>query len=85
MCSSVLGSADFLGNPVGLFKSLSSGVADVFYQPYAGVVEQGGDIGVGIARGAGSFAKKTVFGFSDSLSKVTGSIGKGPSVEEKRT
>jgi hypothetical protein len=29
------------------------------------------------AKGAGSFVKKTVFGLSDSFSKVTGSIGKG--------
>jgi len=34
-------------------------------------------VGIGIARGAGSLAKKTVFGLSDSLAKVSGSIGKG--------
>lgn len=28
-------------------------------------------------KGAASFAKKTVFGLSDSMTKVTGSIGKG--------
>jgi vacuolar protein sorting-associated protein 13A/C len=27
----ILGSADFIGNPVGLFESVSSGVADIFY------------------------------------------------------
>ena len=32
----VLGSADFLGNPVGLFTNVSSGVADIFYEPYQG-------------------------------------------------
>lgn len=37
------------------------------------------DLGIGIARGAGSFAKKTVFGVSDSLAKISGSIGKGES------
>ena len=26
----ILGSADFLGNPVGLFNNVSSGVADMF-------------------------------------------------------
>lgn len=35
------------------------------------------DLGIGIARGAGSLAKKTVFGLSDSLTKISGSIGKG--------
>ena len=27
----VLGSADFLGNPVGLFTNISSGFSDIFY------------------------------------------------------
>ncbi|KDE03795.1 hypothetical protein MVLG_05736 [Microbotryum lychnidis-dioicae p1A1 Lamole] len=74
----VLGSADFLGNPVGLFTNVSSGVADFFIQPYDSVMMNGNrDLGIGIARGAGSLAKKTVFGVSDSMAKVTGSIGKG--------
>ncbi|GAA5898641.1 hypothetical protein JCM6882_000886 [Rhodosporidiobolus microsporus] len=74
----VLGSADFLGNPVGLFTNVSSGVADFFVQPYDSVMMNGNkDLGIGIARGAGSLAKKTVFGLSDSLAKISGSVGKG--------
>ncbi|KAK0549054.1 Vacuolar protein sorting-associated protein 13 [Tilletia horrida] len=74
----VLGSADFLGNPVGLFTNVSSGVADIFYEPYQGLVMHGNkELGLGIARGASSFVKKTVFGVTDSVSKMTGSIGKG--------
>lgn len=47
----VLGSADFLGNPMGLFTQVSSGVSDIFYEPYQGVVMHGNkDIGLGIAR-----------------------------------
>lgn len=47
----VLGSADFLGNPMGLFNQVSSGVSDIFYEPYQGVVMHGNkDIGLGIAR-----------------------------------
>lgn len=72
----VVGSADFLGNPIGLFSNVSSGVADLFYEPTEGVVEFR-DFGAGLARGAGSFVKKTVFGVTDSVTKVTGSIGKG--------
>jgi vacuolar protein sorting-associated protein 13A/C len=34
-------------------------------------------LGIGIAKGATSFVKKSVFGVSDSFSKVTGSISKG--------
>jgi vacuolar protein sorting-associated protein 13A/C len=75
----VLGSADFLGNPVGLFNNISSGVADVFYEPYQGLVmsDRPQDLGIGIAKGASSFVKKSVFGFSDSMAKFTGSISKG--------
>jgi vacuolar protein sorting-associated protein 13A/C len=75
----ILGSADFLGNPVGLFNNLSSGVADIFYEPYQGFImsDRPEDLGIGIAKGASSFVKKSVFGVSDSVSKFTGSIAKG--------
>ncbi|KAL2823903.1 hypothetical protein BDW59DRAFT_148182 [Aspergillus cavernicola] len=75
----VLGSADFLGNPVGLFNTVSSGVAAIFYEPYQGLVltDRPQELGYGIAKGVGSFAKNTVFGFSDSISKLTGSMSKG--------
>jgi vacuolar protein sorting-associated protein 13A/C len=75
----ILGSADFLGNPVGLFNNLSSGVADIFYEPYQGFImsDKPEALGVGIAKGATSFVKKSVFGVSDSVSKMTGSIAKG--------
>ncbi|RUP47466.1 hypothetical protein BC936DRAFT_145703 [Jimgerdemannia flammicorona] len=75
----ILGSADFLGNPVGLFNNLSTGVVELFYEPYHGIImsDRPQDLGIGIARGVGGFVKNTVFGFSDSFAKVTGSIGKG--------
>jgi vacuolar protein sorting-associated protein 13A/C len=47
----ILGSADFIGNPVGLFTNVSSGVADIFYEPFHGVVMHGnGELGIGIAK-----------------------------------
>lgn len=75
----VVGSVDVLGNPVGLFTNLSSGVVDIFYEPYQGIVmsDRPQDFGIGLARGTASFVKKTVFGFSDSFSKITDSLGKG--------
>lgn len=74
----VLGSADFLGNPVGLFNNITSGFQDFFYEPYQGLVtERPQDLGIGIAKGAGSFVKKSIFGFSDSMAKFTGSMSKG--------
>lgn len=78
----ILGSADFLGNPVGLFNNISSGVLDIFYEPYNGLVmnDRPQEIGIGLAKGGLSFVKKSVFGLSDSFAKVTGSLAKGLAV-----
>lgn len=47
----IIGSADFIGNPVGLFTNVSSGVADIFYEPFNGAVMQGNrDLGISIAK-----------------------------------
>ena len=54
----IIGSADFIGNPVGLFTNVSSGVADIFYEPFNGVVVHGNrELGIGIAK-VGSFAAR---------------------------
>lgn len=78
----VLGSADVLGNPVGLFNNLSSGVLDIFYEPYQGFIlnDRPQELGIGLAKGGLKFLKKSIFGFSDSFAKMTGSIAKGLSV-----
>jgi vacuolar protein sorting-associated protein 13A/C len=78
----VVGSADFIGNPVGLFNNISAGVSDVFYEPYQGILVGEGiqELGLGLAKGAKSLVKKTVFSVSDSVSKVTGSVSKGLSL-----
>ncbi|KAF5093513.1 hypothetical protein D0Z00_004029 [Geotrichum galactomycetum] len=75
----ILGSADFLGNPVGLFNNLSSGFMDMFYEPYQGYImnDRPQEFGIGLAKGGLSFMKKSIFGISDSFSKFTGSISKG--------
>ncbi|KAI8057703.1 hypothetical protein BDF22DRAFT_772292 [Syncephalis plumigaleata] len=74
-----LGSADALGNPVGLFNNITSGVIDIFYEPYQGFImsDRPQDLGFGLVKGTTSFMKKTIFGLSDSVSKVTDTIGKG--------
>lgn len=80
----IIGSADFLGNPVGLFNTISSGVWDIFYEPYQGYMmnDRPQELGINLARGGLSFAKKTVFGISDSMAKFTGSMAKGLSVTQ---
>lgn len=77
----IVGSADFLGNPVGLFNNVASGVKDMFYEPLQGFeITKPEEFGLGVAKGASSLMKKTVFGLSDTFSKFTGSIGKGLTV-----
>lgn len=78
----VLGSADVLGNPVGLFNSISSGVMDIFYEPYQGYImtDRPQELGIGLAKGGLSFVKKSVFGVSDSVSRFTNSVAKGLTV-----
>ncbi|KAJ3106617.1 hypothetical protein HDU97_005982 [Phlyctochytrium planicorne] len=77
----VIGSADFLGNPVGLFNNVSSGVRDFFYKPIEGFeISRPQDFGIGLAKGTTSLFKKTVYGVSDTLSKFAGSVSKGLAV-----
>ncbi|KAJ3110151.1 hypothetical protein HK100_003137 [Physocladia obscura] len=77
----IIGSADFLGNPVGLFNNIGSGVKDFFYEPIQGFeITRPQDFGIGLAKGTSSLVKKTVYGLSDTLSKFTGSVSKGLSV-----
>ncbi|KAL6941975.1 hypothetical protein ACO0QE_003138 [Hanseniaspora vineae] len=75
----IAGYADVLGNPIGLFNNISSGVSDIFYKPYQGYFmnDRPEELGISIAQGGVSFLKKSVFGLSDSFSKFTGSVAKG--------
>lgn len=78
----VLGSADVIGNPVGLFNNISSGVMDIFYEPYQGYImtDRPQELGIGLARGGISFLRKSLFGVSDSVSRFTSSVAKGLTV-----
>ncbi|CAO1638595.1 unnamed protein product [Sympodiomycopsis kandeliae] len=74
----LVGAIDVLGNPLGLISGIGSGVSDLLYSPIEGLVLHGNrELGLSIARGAGSFVRKTVFGLSDSISRVTSSVGSG--------
>lgn len=78
----IIGSADVIGNPVGLFNNISSGFMDIFYEPYLGYImnDRPQELGIGLAKGGASFLKKSIFGISDSISKISGSISKGLTV-----
>lgn len=78
----LLGSADVIGNPVGLFNNIASGVLDIFYEPYQGFIinDRPQELGIGLAKGGLSFLKKSIFGFSNTIAKVSGSLAKGLSI-----
>ena len=46
-----IGSADFLGNPIGLFTTVFSGVNDVFFEPIEGIVKNDPkQLGIGLVK-----------------------------------
>eukprot|EP00727_Mastigamoeba_balamuthi_P013169 m51a1_g8475 hypothetical protein (2175) ;mRNA; r:495382-503027 len=73
----VIGSTELLGNPVGLFANISTGVMDFFYEPAQGIVTSPEAFGKGLARGTSSLVKNSVYGLFNTVSKITGALGKG--------
>jgi len=73
----LLGSLDIVGNPVGLFTNISSGVVDLVEKPVQGFLQGPLEGGKGILEGAGSLMKNTVSGTFNSIGKVTGSLASG--------
>jgi hypothetical protein len=73
----LIGSMDVLGNPVGLFSNLGTGVLDFFHEPAAGFVQSPAAFGKGLARGTSSLVKNSVYGMFNSVSKIVGAVGKG--------
>ncbi|OQR99598.1 vacuolar protein sorting-associated protein [Thraustotheca clavata] len=74
---SLIGSAEILGNPLGLVSNLGSGVKDFFYEPAAGMVQGPGQFVKGLSRGTESLVKNSVYGTFNAASKLTGSISTG--------
>ena len=73
----LLGSLDIVGNPVGLFKNISSGVVDLVEKPLDGFLQGPLEGTKGLVIGAGSLMKNTVSGTFNSIGKVTGSLASG--------
>ena len=73
----VVGSFDFLGNPVSLVRNLGTGVHDFFYEPAHGLISSPADFVSGMQAGGKSLVKNTVVGLFNTASKITGTVGKG--------
>jgi hypothetical protein len=76
----LVGSAEFLGNPIGFVQSLGTGVSDFFYEPAKGVTVSPEEFVHGVAKGTWSLVKNSIFGLFNSASKFTGSLGSGVAV-----
>ena len=73
----IVGSADIIGNPIGLVNTLGTGFRDFFYEPAQGFVRGPISGGKGIIKGTGSLLKNTVKGTFNSVSKITNSFATG--------
>ena len=73
----ILGSVEFLGNPVSLVSGVGAGVKDFFYAPAQGLVSSPKDFGTGIAKGSASLITSVTTGVFGAAAKITGSAGSG--------
>lgn len=73
----VFGSLNILGNPVSLFRNISTGFKDLKDKPAEGFVQGPLEFGKGLAEGTSSLIAHSVGGALNSVSKVTGAVGSG--------
>src|SRR5690606_15543567 len=67
----IIGSMDIIGNPVGLFNDIGTGVKDFFYEPATAIIHSPEDITKSIAKGSLSLFTNTMHGTFNTASKVT--------------
>uniref|UniRef100_A0A915CSW2 Vacuolar protein sorting-associated protein 13A n=1 Tax=Ditylenchus dipsaci TaxID=166011 RepID=A0A915CSW2_9BILA len=68
---------DIIGNPFGLVRDLTSGVTDLFYQPFQGAIQGPEEFAEGAALGIQSLFGHTVGGAAGAVSRIAGTLGKG--------
>ncbi|DBA00351.1 TPA: hypothetical protein N0F65_000536, partial [Lagenidium giganteum] len=73
----ILGSFDFLGNPVGFLDHIGTGVRDFVYEPLEGLKVGGKAFSKGLAKGTASLVSNTLDGTFDAASKISGTVGQG--------
>ena len=73
----IFGSLNILGNPVGLFKNISTGFKDFKDKPSEGFVQGPLEFGKGLAQGTTSLIAHSLAGALYSVEKFTGTIASG--------
>eukprot|EP00850_Spirogloea_muscicola_P012926 SM000085S23276 [mRNA] locus=s85:540482:567052:+ [translate_table: standard] len=71
----ILGSVDFLGDPMSLVHSLGTGVMDFFVEPAKATSPE--EFLKGSMAGSISLIKNSTYGVLNTVSKLTGGVGKG--------
>jgi hypothetical protein len=79
---SIMGSVDFLGNPIGLVSTLGTGVKDFFYTPAQMLLEDENGLRIdnlrtGMTKGSKSLLRNTAVGIFHTTGKITETLGKG--------
>ena len=80
----LIGHAEILGNPIGLFNNLGTGVMDFFYEPAQGLIKGPIGAGKGLIKGTGSLLKNTVQGTFGTVSKLANSLATGITLTQDR-
>lgn len=73
----VLGSVDFLGNPMSFMHSLGSGMWDFVSAPAVSLLQNPKEFTRGVAKGTASLLSNTIFAFSNAASRMSGAAAKG--------
>jgi vacuolar protein sorting-associated protein 13A/C len=76
----IFGSLNIIGNPMGLFRNISTGFKDLKDKPSEGLVKGPLEFGKGMVEGTSSLIAHSIGGALNSVSKVTGTISTGLAV-----
>ena len=72
----MVGYIDILGSPISLLTSFGTGVYDFFYEPAQAILSSPQDFFKSVKKGTASLVGKSLYGIFNSLSKISGSVGK---------
>jgi vacuolar protein sorting-associated protein 13A/C len=71
----LLGSAQILGSPGTLIKSLGKGVKEFISEPVDGLLKGPVDFGFGVIKGSAKLISHSVYGVGNTVAGLTGSLG----------
>jgi len=78
---SLVGSSAVLGNPVGLLKSVGTGVSEFFSKPMHAIADNKlKDVPISLIEGTGSLVGNVISGVGSSASGITDTLGRGMAI-----